>query len=69
MKQPPLKPKLQDFEWLDGQDVMQILNISPKTLQNWRRRGIIVYSSLGGKLFYNLSEIKQSLIENNQPKK
>ncbi len=69
MKQPALKPKYPEFEWLDGQDLMQILNISPKTLQNWRKKKIILYSNLGGKLFYNLSQIKQSLIDNNQPKK
>ena len=31
-------------EWLDNQDVCQILNISPRTLQTLRQNGTLAYS-------------------------
>lgn len=58
-----------DNEWLDGQEVMQMLHIKVETLKNWRRSGVIPYSKLGGKLYYNLLEIKQLLLQNKQGKK
>lgn len=58
-----------DNEWLDGQEVMQMLHIKVETLKNWRRSGVIPYSKLGGKLYYNLPEIKQLLLQNKQGKK
>ena len=54
-------------EILDNQDVMQMLNISSRTLQNYRDHGIITYSKLGGKIFYSRSNIEQ-LIEKNTVK-
>ncbi len=33
-------------EWLDNQDVCQILNISPRTLQTLRQNGTLAYSQI-----------------------
>ena len=57
----PLTDKLED--WLDNQDVMQILHISPRTLQTLRSNGILPFSRIGNKLYYRRSDI--SLILNN----
>jgi hypothetical protein len=39
-------------EWIDRQDVMQILHISPRTLQTLRSNGILPYSHIGSKIYY-----------------
>ncbi len=42
------KTRLEQFNesWIDGQDVMQALHISKRTLQSWRDKGILPYSQL-----------------------
>jgi hypothetical protein len=37
-------------EWIDGQDVMHLLHISPRTLQTLRSNGILPFSRIGNKL-------------------
>lgn len=44
-------------EWLDNQDVCQLLNISLRTLQSYRDRGILAYSMIGHKCYYKSSDI------------
>ena len=39
-------------EWLDNQDVCQILNISPRTLQTLRQNGTLAYSQIEHKVYY-----------------
>jgi hypothetical protein len=38
-------------EWLDSQDVCQILNISPRTLQTLRQNGTLAYSQIEHKTY------------------
>lgn len=49
--------------WVDSDDVCSFLKISPRTLQRLRSSGNITYSTLGGKTYYTISEIKK-LLEN-----
>ncbi|MEN6316935.1 MAG: helix-turn-helix domain-containing protein [Clostridiaceae bacterium] len=58
----PLTDKLQD--WLDNQDVMQALHISPRTLQTFRSNGILPFSRIGNKLFYRRQDIIKILSDN-----
>mgnify|MGYP000885558397 FL=1 len=44
-------------EWLDNQDVCQLLNISLRTLQDYRDRGLLAYSMIGHKCYYKSSDI------------
>lgn len=44
-------------EWLDNQDVCQLLNISLRTLQSYRDRGILAYSMIGHKCYYKTSDV------------
>jgi hypothetical protein len=55
----PLTDRLED--WLDNQDVMQILHISPRTLQTLRSNGILPFSRIGNKLYYRRSDISRIL--------
>lgn len=60
------KSPLEQFNeaWIDGQDVMQVLHISKRTLQSLRDNGTLPYSRLNGKFYYKLSDI-ESLLEHN----
>lgn len=44
-------------EWLDNQDVCQLLNISLRTLQSYRDRGTLAYSMIGHKCYYKASDV------------
>ncbi|MCE5330837.1 MAG: helix-turn-helix domain-containing protein [Bacteroidales bacterium] len=48
-------------DWIDNQDVMQILHISPRTLQTLRSNGILPFSRIGNKLYYRRSDISRIL--------
>jgi hypothetical protein len=54
------KPTLREA-WLAKRDVMELMQISERTLQNWRTNGIIPYSKIHGKLYYKESDIQQML--------
>lgn len=44
-------------EILDNQDVMQLLNISSRTLQNYRDQGIMPFSKIEGKIYYKMKDL------------
>ena len=46
-------------EWLDNQDVCQILNISKRTLQTYRDNGTLPYTRIGDKMYYKAEEIQR----------
>ena len=48
-------------DWLDNQDVCQILNISPRTLQTLRDNGTLAYSQINRKLFYKPVDVESIL--------
>lgn len=58
----PLTGKL--VGWLDNQDIMQILHISPRTLQTLRSNGTLPFSRIKGKFYYKVSDLK-ALLESN----
>lgn len=58
----PLTGKL--VGWLNNQDIMQILHISPRTLQTFRSNGTLPFSRIKGKFYYKVSDL-EALLENN----
>ena len=50
-----------DKEWLDNQDVCELLNISKRTLQHYRDYGILPFSIIGKKCYYKISDIEKLL--------
>ena len=48
-------------KWLDNQDVCEILNIKPRTLQSYRDSGRIAYSQIGKKIFYRPEDVLKFL--------
>jgi hypothetical protein len=51
-------------DWLDNQDVMHLLHISPRTLQTLRSNGVLPFSRIGNKLYYKRSDIQRILQDN-----
>lgn len=51
-------------DWIDNQDVMQILHISQRTLQTLRSNGILPFSRIGNKLYYRRQDIQRLLANN-----
>ena len=46
-------------EWLDNQDVCQILNLSPRTLQTLRQNGTLAYSQIEHKIYYKPEDVER----------
>lgn len=46
-------------KWLDNQDVCMILNISKRSLQNYRDNGTLPYTQIGHKMFYKADDIER----------
>lgn len=61
------KDKRKD-EWLDNQDVCQLLKISKRTLQTYRDNETLAYSQIGYKCYYKKTDIEK-LIETSTIKK
>lgn len=53
--------KNEDENWVNSQEVCRFLKISERTLQRLRTDGKITYSSISGKYYYQISEIKKLL--------
>lgn len=50
--------------WFDNQDLMHFLNISKRTAQNYRDKGLISYSQVAAKIYYRLSDVHAMLERN-----
>ena len=51
-------------DWLHNGDVCKLLNISPRTLQDYRDRRILPYTQFAGKILYKASDLERMLEEN-----
>lgn len=56
------KKRLQ--EWLDNQDVCEILCISKRTLQTYRDNGTLAFSQIGHKMYYKREDVKKLMDDN-----
>lgn len=61
MTQPPAEND--DESWVDSHEVCDFLKISERTLQRLRSNGKISYTNLGGRYYYQISQIKTLLKE------
>ena len=58
------RPLFEGEIYLTGREVCERLFLSPRTLQDYRDKGIIPYTQIAGKILYRLSDINQLLQEN-----
>lgn len=55
------KEKEPKEQWLDNQELMQLLKISKRTAQHYRDSGLISFSQVGNKIYYKLSDVEEHL--------
>ena len=48
-------------DWIDAQDVMQALHISPRALATLRANGTLPFTKLGGRCLYRKSDLEKVL--------
>ena len=58
------RPLFEGEIYLTGWKVCDSLFLSPRTLQDYRDKGIIPYTQIAGKILYRLSDINRILSEN-----
>ena len=51
-------------EWLTNKRVCEMLSVTPKTMQNYRDKGIIPFAKVGSRIFYRRNDIN-TLLESN----
>lgn len=59
-------PIFKEEKWLDNQEVCLMMNITKRTLQTYKDKGLLPYSKLNRKNYYKLSDV-QTLLEAGQP--
>ena len=50
--------------WIENAELVRRLNISLRTLQSYRERGVIGFSMIGRKVYYKITEIEELLEKN-----
>ena len=48
-------------QWLDNQEVCLLMNITKRTLQTYKDKGLLPYSKLNRKNYYKLSDVQALL--------
>src|SRR6218665_2297662 len=59
-------PIFKEEKWLDNQEVCLMLNITKRSLQTYKDKGLLPYSRLNRKNYYKRSDV-QALLEAGQP--
>ena len=47
--------------YYDKQDLMLMLNVSIRTLHNWRKNGVLPFLKIRGKIYYKSSDLERLL--------
>lgn len=55
-------PIFKKEKWLDNQEVCLMMNISKRTLQTYKNKGMLPYSRLNRKNYFKLSDV-QAILE------
>lgn len=61
------RPTIADERYMSGEQVMEYLHISPRTLQTLRDRRMIAFTTIGGKFLYPERDLQQTLLDNYRP--
>lgn len=48
--------------WLDISETARWLKVSPRTLQNYRDKGLLPYSQIGAKIYFLLKDLQEFLM-------
>ena len=58
--------KAVEKKYYDNADMMQLFNVSSRTLQRWRDEGVVPFKKLGGKIFYLAKKVDQLMEQDNE---
>ena len=47
------------FDWIENDEFLRMMKISPRTAQYWRDTGIIRFSKIGSVIYYSLSDVNE----------
>ena len=47
--------------WLDIAETCSLLNVSKRTLQTYRDNGTLSFSKIGGKIYFNATDVEEHL--------
>lgn len=61
-------PIFKQEQWLDNQEVCLMMNITKRTLQTYKSKGLLPYSRLNRKNYFKLSDVR-ALLEAEQTNK
>ena len=53
--------KNEDEIWVDSYEVCTFLQISDRTLQRLRAKGVVAFSNIGGRCYYKIGELKRRM--------
>ena len=53
---------------MDSLEVMELLHICRGTLYNWRKKGLIAFSKVGGRVYFETADVYRMLKERKQQK-
>ncbi len=56
--------KVETDKWMDNTDVKEMLHVGDRTLQRFRKSGMLKYSKIKGKIYYRLTDIHTMLEQN-----
>ena len=59
-------PIFKEEKWLDNQEVCLMMDITKRTLQTYKDKGLLPYSKLNRKNYFKLSDV-QALLRAGQP--
>ncbi len=48
-------------KWLTNKDASELLQVTARTMQNYRDKGIIPFSQVGSKIYYKMSDLEKHL--------
>lgn len=49
--------------WIENTELCKLLDLSSRSLQNYRQRGILGFSTIGRKIYYKIEDIKKLIEE------
>lgn len=61
----PIKEQLQQ-RLLDQYDLQQLFKVSRGTIYNWCRQGLLSFTRLGGKKYFDARDVEEMLQQNKQ---
>jgi len=55
------KPETTKNQWLTNEEACKKLNVSSRTMQNYRDKGVLGFSQYAGKLYYRNEDLEEHL--------